>query len=291
MGIDYDTLFYHVDNFCKGFEPWYRKQLIGSGSIKRQRQTRLLLSEIMTILIAYHQSGYKCFKYYYLHLRSKMADLFPGLVHYDRFVSLTQRAFRALVCFLKSLEGEVTDYMFIDATPITVSHIRREKSHQVFQGLAKKGKTSTGWFFGLKLHVVANIKGEIIRISITPGNTSDQSPVSDMMKGIAGKLIGDKGYISKELFNDLFENGVTMITKVRKNMKNRLMTIQDKIMLKKRGFIETIFSSIKSLNTFVHHRHRSPINAFCHIFAGLINYQIREDKPSLENKFSNIAYP
>ena len=108
----------------------------------------------------------------------------------------------------------------------------------------------------------------------------------------SGKRITEHKKSQKQLskISELFYRA-TMITKVRKNMKNRLMSIQDKIMLKKRGFIETIFSSIKSLNTFVHHRHRSPINAFCHIFAGLINYQIREDKPSLENKFSNIAYP
>ncbi len=117
---------------------------------------------------------------------------------------------------------------------------------------------------------------------VTSGNVDDRSPVKQMLKDISCKLIGDKGYISKKLFTELFEQGTTLITKIRKNMKNCLMDINDKMMLMKRPFIETIFSSIKSLNTLIHSRHRSPINAFCHLFAGLINYQLRTDKPSLE---------
>lgn len=281
MEIDYDTLFYHVDNFCMAFEPWYQHQLLALGQPKRKRETRLSLSEVMTILIAYHQSGFTCFKYFYLHLLRYHAHLFRGLVHYDRFISLIKRAFPALVCFMKSLEGEPTEYEFIDSTSITVCHIRREKSHKVFKGLAAKGCTSTGWFFGFKLHLILNTDGEIVRLIITPGNTSDLEPVLKLTEGLLGKLIGDKGYLSKSLFDQLFQRGLTLITKIRKNMKNRLMEIQDKRMLQKRGFIETVIGSIKALNTFVHHRHRSPINAFCHLFAALINYQIRDDKPKL----------
>ena len=290
MEIDYDTLFYHVDNFCEAFEPWYKKQIIGGVKNKkdRNRKTRLKLSEIITLLIAYHQSGYTCFKYYYLSLQSQKTNLFPGLVHYDRFICLIQRSFPTLACLLKSLQAKPTEYQFIDSTPLTVCHIKREKSHKVFAELATKGKTSTGWFFGFKLHVVVNEKGEIVRLCITPGNTSDTKPVMMMMQDLTGKLIGDKGYLSQKLFEELFKKGVTMITKIRKNMKNRLMALRDKMMLQKRGFIETIFSSIKSLNTFVHHRHRSPLNAFCHIFAGLIQFQFRLDKPKLKTKFNPI---
>ena len=288
MEIDYDTLFYHVDTFCMAFEPWYQHQLLTSGTIKRKRKTRLSLSEVMTIVIAYHQSGFKCFKYFYLHLLGHHAHLFRGLVHYDRFVCLIKRAFPALVCLMKSLEAEPTLYQFIDSTSITVCHIRREKSHKVFKGLAAKGCASTGWFFGFKLHLILNTQGEIVRLMITPGNISDLEPVPPLTEGMLGKLIGDKGYLSKTLFEKLFGRGMTLITKIRKNMKNRLMELQDKIMLNKRGFIETVIGSIKALNTFVHHRHRSPINAFCHLLAGLINYQIRTHKPSLIKNNTNL---
>lgn len=281
MEIDYDKLFYFVDNFCKGFEPWYKKQLVSGHLMRRRREGHLTLSEVLTILIAYHQSGMACFKYFYLDLCCYHRHLFPRLVHYDRFTSVIKQAFPALICFLKSLTGEITEYLFIDSTPMAVCHNLREKKHKVFKGLAAKGKTSTGWFFGLKIHLIFNTHGEIVRLAITPGNVNDKTPVAEMVKGITAKLIGDKGYLSRNLFQQLFESGVTLITKIKKNMKNILMDTADKLMLMKRSFIETIFSSLKSLNTLIHHRHRNPINAFAHLLAGLINYQIRDDKPSL----------
>lgn len=277
---EYIKLFCDVDDFCKGFEPQYKKTLIGDGAIKRDRKTMLTLSEIITILVSYHASGMSCFKYYYNYLQNERIDLFGKLPHYDSYIRLIKRAFFALINLLQSIFGKVTEYTFIDSTPITVCKNTREKRHRVFKGLAAKGKTSTGWFFGFKLHTIFNEHREIIRISITPGNTDDRKPVPTLLKNIQTRLIGDKGYISKKLFNQLFENGVTLITKVKKNMKNVLMGIKDKLMLQKRKVIETIFSSIKSLGTFVHHRHRSPINAFAHLLAGLINYQFKADKSS-----------
>ena len=209
-------------------------------------------------------------------------NLFSYLVHYDRFIALIKLAFPALVCLLKTIEGTVTEYLFIDAIPMVVCHNLREKRHKVFKGLAKKGKTSTSWFFGFKLHFIFNTHGEIVRMQITSGNVNDRSPVMDLMKDISAKLIGDKGYISKKLSAELFKQKATLITKIKKNMKNCLMDVTDKMMLMKRSFIETIFSSIKLLGTLVHHRHRSPVNAFTHLFAGLISYQIRTNKPSLD---------
>lgn len=282
MEIDYDTLFCLVDDFCKGFEPWYRKQLITDGRTKRHRNGHLILAEVLTLLIAYHQSGMSCFKYFYLSFFNFHQKLFPGLVHYTRFVKLIKRAFPALVCLLKSLAGEVTEYLFIDSTPMAVCHNLREKKHKTFKGLAAKGKTSTGWFFGMKLHVIFNTLGEIVRLTITPGNINDRKPVPQMVKDLIATLIGDKGYLSKKLFQELFAGGVTLITKIKKNMKNCLMEMADKLMLMRRSFVETIFSSRKSLNTLIHHRHRCPINAFAHLFAGLVHYQLRTDKPSLQ---------
>lgn len=283
MGIDYDTLFWFVDDFCKGFEAWYKKQLISDRLIKRHRDGHLTLSEVLTILIAYHQSGMACFKYFYLDLYRYHRHLFPRLVHYARFIKLIKQAFPALVCLLKSLAGEITEYLFIDSTPMAVCHNLRERKHKVFKGLAAKGKTSTGWFFGLKIHLIFNTHGEIIRLAITPGNVNDKAPVAAMVKGITAKLIGDKGYLSHKLFQHLFKSGVTLITKIKKNMKNIIMDTADKLMLMKRSFIETIFSSLKSLNTLIHHRHRCPINALSHLLAGLISYQLRDDKPSLHS--------
>ena len=186
MGIDYDTLFWYVDDFCKGFEPWYQRQLLSGHLIRRHRAGHLKLSEVLTILIGYHQSGMTCFKYFYLNLCSNDRHLFPRLVHYARFIKLIKQAFPALVCLLKSLTGEITEYLFIDSTPMAVCHNLREKKHKVFKGLAVKGKTSTGWFFGLKIHLIFNTHGEIVRLAITSGNVNDESPVLEMVKGITG---------------------------------------------------------------------------------------------------------
>ena len=216
MNIDYDTLFCLVDDFCKGFEPWYRKQLIGYGVIRRNRVCRLSLAEIVTILIAYHQSGMACFKYFYLTLYKNQHNLFPDIVHYDRYICLIKLAFPALICLLKTLEGEITEYLFIDSTPMTVCHNLRCKRHKVFKDFAVKGKTSTGWFFGFKLHLIFNVKGEIIRLRITGANVDDRAPVMALVKGITAKLLGDKGYISKKLFSQLFDQGITLITKIKK---------------------------------------------------------------------------
>ena len=118
--------------------------------------------------------------------------------------------------------------------------------------MAEKGKTSTGWFFDFTLHIVFNTQGDIVRMCITPGNIDDRKPVPDLLAGITTKLIGDKGYISKKLFDKLFEHGTTLITKVKKNMKNYLLSMKDKLILKKRSFIETIFSSLKSLHNLLY---------------------------------------
>ena len=132
MNIDYNSLFCFVDDFCKGFENQYKKTLITNGIRKRNKPCKMILSEIITILIAFHQSGMSCFKYFYLQLMRNHRNLFSYLVHYDRFTALIKLAFPVVVCMLKSLEGKVEEYMFIDATPMSVCHNIREKRHKVF---------------------------------------------------------------------------------------------------------------------------------------------------------------
>lgn len=223
-------------------------------------------------MIAYHQSGKACFQYFYFDLLRQGRELFPSLTSYSRFVTLIKRAFLALLCLLKSLFGEVTDYLFIDSTLMTVCKNLRIHQHQVFKHWPARGHTFTGWFYGMKLHMLFNTKGELVRVCITPGNVGDRTSVLAIMTGITVKLISDKGYISKDLFAKLFQQGSQLITKIKKNMKNCLMQTADKLMPMKISFIETIFSSLKALNTLIHHRHRCPLNAFVHLFAGLVNY-------------------
>jgi hypothetical protein len=176
-------------------------------------------------------------------------------------VELQQKALLPMVIFLQiCCLGKCTGISFIDSTHIRVCHTKREKSHKVFKGLATKGKSTIGWFFGFKLHLVINDKGEITQFMITQANVDDREPLRDSKfhKKLFGKLFTDRGYISQDLFNKLFVNNIHLITKIKKNMKNSLMHLYDKIILGKRTIIETVNDLLKNSCQIEHTRHRKP---------------------------------
>ncbi len=276
-------MFCHVDDFCQMFEPEYQAALVAAGHRERLRGGELCLSEIMTILIGFHQSHYRDFKAYYMrqvcqHQRSE----FPGLVSYPRFVALMPSALIPLCAYLGSLFGRCTGISFIDATPLAVCHNARIHQHKVFAGLAQRGKSSTGWFFGFKLHVVFNDHGELLDFMLTAGNVHDLKALPRLAKRLFGKLFGDKGYISAAMFRTLSEShAVQLITKLRRNMKNQLMPLADKLLLRKRAIAETIIDQLKNISQIEHTRHRSPINFLVNLVCGLIAYCHQPIKPSL----------
>jgi hypothetical protein len=277
-------LFCDVDDFCQEFEPLWNQQQLASGEKKRQRARSLTISEIMTILIAFHQSHYRDFKAYYCEQVSKnWHNEFPGLVSYTRFVEYTPSVVIPLIRYLRTrCLGRCSGISFIDSTSLDVCLNQRIHSHKVFAGLAGRGKTSTGWFFGFKLHLVVNDQGEILRFCLTPGNVDDRKPVPHLAKKLFGKLFGDKGYISQPLAQSLREMfDLQLITKLRKNMKNQLMTWSDRILLRRRAIIETIIDQLKNISQIEHSRHRSVTNFFVNVLCGLIAYCRRPSKPSL----------
>jgi hypothetical protein len=254
-------LFVDVDDFWKAFFPIWKQQLLADGSIKRMREPQLSMSEIMTIIIHFHQSHYRNFKAYYIeHVQVNLRSEFPSLVSYNRFVELMPRALIPLLAYLRGHKGVCTGISFIDSTPLKVCHNRRIKRHKVFAGLAKRGKTSMGWFFGFKLHLIVNDQGEILAFQLTPGNVDDRKPVPKMSEKLFGKLFADRGYISKALFQQLYDEGLILITTIRKNMKNKLMLLEDKLMLRKRSIIETINDQLNNISQIEHTRHRSFAN-------------------------------
>jgi len=274
--------FSDVDDFCKQFEPLWERFLLKSGLRQRKRKGNLSLSEIMTIMIHFHQSGYRTFKGYYLnHVQKYLLEEFPELVSYSRFTRLMARAFVPLVFYLLSKQGECTGISFVDSTPIRVCKNKRIKAHKVFAGLAALGKGTMGWFYGFKLHLVVNEHGEILSFQLTPGNVDDRKPLSFLFEDLFGKVFADKGYISKDLFEEFFMDGVQLITGVRKNMKNRLMPLMDKILLRKRSIIETINDQLKNISQIEHSRHRSFTNFLVNLISGLIAYALQPKKPSL----------
>jgi len=277
-------LFCDVDDFCKAFLPIWNQQLLVSGQKQRQRARSLTLSEIMTILIAFHQSHYRDFKAYYSEQVLKYwRSEFPGVVSYNRFIEYIPSSLVPLIAYLRTCcLGRCSGISFIDSTSLDVCLNQRIHSHKVFAGLAERGKTSTGWFFGFKLHLVVNDQGELLQFCITPGNIDDRKPVPRLAKKLFGKLFGDRGYISQKLALELRQTfNLQLITKLRSNMKNQLMLLSDRMLLRRRAIIETIIDQLKNISQIEHSRHRSVSNFFVNVLCGLIAYCRRPLKPSL----------
>ena len=276
-------LFCSVDDFWQQFAPTWQQDLLTSGQRQRMRLTQLHPSEIMTILILFQQSHYRTFKAYYTeyvqrHLRSE----FPTLVSYQRFVELMPTVLVPLVAYLHTQLGQCTGISFIDSTPLAVCHNARIHFHRVLDGRAARGKTSVGWFYGFKLHLVVNDQGELLAFCLTPGNVDDRHPVPKLATGLVGKLFGDKGYLSQPLAQQLLvTQGLQLITKLRKKMHNRLLEWSDQLLLRKRAIIETITDQLKNICQIEHSRHRSPINFLVNLIAGLIASCHQPKKPSL----------
>ncbi len=274
--------FCDVDDFCKLFIEQWRKQLLENGTIKRQRACRLSPAEIMTIIIHFHQSHYRDFKSYYLnyvypHLRS----YFPQLLSYTRFLGVTASVLIPMCSYLTSKLGKPTGIQFVDSTKIEVCHIIRAKRNKVFEGIAQHGKGTMGWSFGFKLHIITNHLGDIVAAKLTPANTDDRKPVRELSKGLFDKLYADKGFISKALTDDLKEDGITLITTQRKNMKSKILAAWDRAMLSKRFIIETINDQLKNISQIEHSRHRSLHGFMLNLLGGLIAYCLKPEKPSL----------
>lgn len=278
-------LFVDVDDFYQAFLPNLQQHLLISGAVKRRRARSLSVSEVMTILIHFHQSHYRNFKAYYIeHVLPHLRGEFPGLVSYTRFVDFIPSALIPLCAYFQhTCLGDCTGVSFIDSTSLDVCLNQRIASHKVFAGLAGRGKTSTGWFFGFKLHLVINDRGELLSVRLTPGNVDDRKPVPKLVRKLFGKIFGDKGYISQPLYDLLNQAfGIQLITKLKANSKNRLpMSLMDRILLRKRAIIESVIDQLKNISQIEHSRHRSVTNFLVNLICGLIAYAHQPKKPSL----------
>lgn len=292
MLIDITNLYCEVDDFYNEFEATWKQALLDSPGVHQVAMNEFALSpsEVMTITIAFHLSGYRTFKHFYTkHVQPYWRDAFPKLVSYPRFISLQQYIIMPLCAYLNTRKGNPTGIAFVDSTPLMVCHNRRIHSHRVFNKIAQRGKNSVGWFYGFKLHLIVNDRGELLALKVTIANVDDRVPVPEMTKELVGKLFGDKGYVSQKLFDELFDRGLQLITKIKKNMKNKLMPIMDKMLLRKRSIIETINDQLKNSSQIEHTRHRSLAGFMVNLLGGLIAYTFHEKKPSLNINTKGIS--
>ncbi len=288
MKKDITGLFCFVDDFVKAVKLCEERYFLGDSSRKPTRELSLDMTKIMTIILLYYRSDLKNFKQYYcLYLPQYKAEL-GKLLSYNRFIEIEKRALPYLECLMRylcSLSDE-TGIGYIDSTSIAVCSNKRTSNHKVFKDIAKLGKTTKGWFFGLKLHLLTNEKGEIMNFEFTSGNVDDRDPVPNLTKNIKGLLFGDKGYIKKELFEELFANGLKLVTGLKKNMKQKLMEWRDSYLLSKRSVIESVFNIMKNHFELEHTRHRSIPNACVDFLGVLISYCFKKSKPSI--KYHNL---
>ena len=288
--MDMLRLFYDCDEFCREFLPHLQAYQIAEDKGPRTGESRLSVSEVMTLLLLFQTSGFRNLKTFYLqHVCRYLSRAFPHLVSYSRFVELEAQALLPLAAFLTTRLGRCTGLSFIDSTPLKVCHNLRIKSHRVFKEIAQRGVSSTGWFYGFKVHLVINDRGDLLAVRFTPGKVDDRKPVPLLARRLWGKLFGDRGYISHALFTQLWEQGVQVVTKLKKKMQPRLLPLLDKILLRKRTLIETVNDQLKNICQLEHTRHRSLSNCVVTVLAALIAYTYQEKKPSLHFRDKELA--
>jgi hypothetical protein len=276
-------IFYLTDEFCSEFQKSIQGHLIGNNPKKKPIMSQ---SEVISILIIFHGMQSKNIKHFYLnYIQKHLTHLFPNTVSYNRFVELSQQVILPMTMFLKmQCLGDCTGITYVDSTPIRVCKNKRIKRNKVFNNIATVGKSTMGWFFGFKLHLIVNEKGDILNFVITQGNVDDRTPLNDskFLEKIKGKLYGDKGYISSKLTQLLFVDGIQLITGIRDKMKNCLLELKDKILLRKRSVIETINDELKNICQVEHSRHRSFENFISNLISGLIAYSFFPKKPAIK---------
>ena len=278
------AIFCDVDDFCKAYEEYCMHSLM----MEKQKiipRTRMALSEIMTILIMFHLSGYRTFKWYYQkHVMQHQKKDFPNLVSYNRFVEIMKYALVPLILYIvRARFVKCSGISFVDSTPVKVCDNHRIRTNRVFSEYAKRGKSSMGWFYGFKLHLIINEQGEILSFCLTSGNVDDRNEavMDSLTKEIFGKLFADRGYISQELFEKFLKKDITLVTRAKKNMKNKLMNLYDRLMLRKRTVIESVNDFLKNICEIEHSRHRSITNFLVNLLSALAAYSFLPKKPSI----------
>jgi hypothetical protein len=282
-------LFCDIDDFCKVFIPSWIKSMLPAERPIRNRKFSMSPAEVMTLLILFHRSAYRNFKHFYNdYVPFMLNEKFPKRVSYNRFIELAQSVLVPLCAYLSTRRVTSKGISFVDSTPLRVCHNKRIPRHRGFREIAQRGKTSMGWFYGFKLHLIIDDEGNLVSFFVSPGNLDDRKGLKEMTKYVKGKLFGDKGYISQALREELWESGIQLITNVRSNMKKVILEEMDKILLRKRSLIETVYDQLKNISQIEHSRHRSLSGLMVNIVCSLIAYTWQPKKPSLNIRGSNL---
>jgi hypothetical protein len=288
--VELTQLFVDIDDFCIAYQRFFAHHALPATTRKRGRKCMIHPSEIMVILVWFHQQRYQNFQAYYVnHVRMFMRKEFPCLPSYSRFIELTQQVIEPLGLFFHMCRCVKSNTVsFIDSLPLPVCHNKRIYSHRVFADIAGRGKSSMGWFFGLKLHAIITPQGDFVSCTLSSANVHDVNPnimqtllqYGRSTQRIQGTLVGDRGYINNSLTAELAEHGIRLLTYIKKNMKPKLMAINEYALLKKRMLIECCFDLLVNSMLIRHSRYRSVKSMIATVFSGLIAYSYLTKKPS-----------
>lgn len=279
--FDSTELFCVIDDFFLKFEATYWKFLKECHHCLRIRTAQLSISEIIFIAIWYKCSHFNNFKTFFSSLKQDKSHLFKSLPCYQRMIHLVnthQLALHAL--HFAVMKDHQSSYLWIDSTTLPVCKNQRIQRHKSISSIATRGKSSMGWFFGCKLHLLMNQSGEIANSVLSNGHTADIKMVKQLVEGLKAKLYADRSYISHELKARLKEQDIDLITYHRKNMQAVQLSKEDEYYLKQRNKIETLFSLLKGKYNLVTSNARSVEGYLAGIYASLCAYQLcHQNKP------------
>jgi len=248
---EWETLYHifdRIDDLLKAMSISLRRKLLADLKPKGGRPSGLSLPAILTLGIFRFATGVKDVKHYHRKLVSSYSQELGRIPNYGNFNALMNQATPYVIFLLEwicySNKSTSNGAYFLDATSLKVCENKRIFDHKVCEDIAQRGKSSMGWFFGFKLHVVCDSLGRLVSLLITPGNTDDRKFVLKLLKGLKGLCVADAGYVSKKLMHELYEQGLLLLTDVRNSMK-RLMSEAQHAVLKLRQRIEGIFSCLK----------------------------------------------
>lgn len=281
---DITALFCIIDDLFLKFESVYWKYLKQLKHRKRLRSTNLRLSEIILIAVWYKTSQFNNFKAFYSYIGHSYADLFRCLPCYQRMVNLInmhQLAIHALHFTL--MKSPQCSHLWVDSTSLPVCKNQRIQRHKALKDIATRGKSSMGWFFGCKLHVVMNADGDMVSTALSNGHIADIKMVEELVKGFKATIYADRGYISQSLKENLKLQEIDLVTYHRKNMQVIQLSQIDQHYLKQRNKIETLFSLLKGQYNLVTSKARSVQGYLSGIYASLCAYQIcHKNKPTIQ---------
>jgi Transposase DDE domain. len=272
------SLLQDIQHFCKTKFTERSDYHLGKACVKRRnRSTMITKAHIIYALLLYQYSGYRCFKWFYFKemLGHSAPVRWPS---YSWFLRLKKRVIGELFAYLKSQNIRKTGVYYIDASALEVCHNKRISQHKTFKGKAERGRTSVGWFYGFKLHLIINDHGHLVDMCFTKGNCDERVALDKMGKHLTGTLCGDKGYISRKREHKLAKRGLRLLTKKRKNMQQTHLSQHEKEILKRRGIIETVFGILKESLCLHSHKIRSITGFIIQALAALTAYQLKATK-------------